>query len=127
MAQPDKQLRQLLDILDAVEDAPGSLGEILQQAQVGLVGSDAHGGDRNSLAAQVRNKQIVFVILSIGIAVGEQNNLAYRKPAFDQIRRRDFQRLFEVGASSGLQPHDFLLQLRPVHAQRMQPGNHVRL
>ena len=127
MAQPDEELGQLLDVLHAVEDAAGRFGEIFQQAQVGLIGSDAHGGDRNPFARQIGNQQVVFVILAIGIAVGQQDDLAHRQAAYDQVSRRDFQRFLEIGAAAGLQAQNLLLELSAIHAQRMQTRNHVGL
>ena len=67
------------------------------------------------------------MILAIGVTVRQQDNLAHRQAADDQVSRRDFQGFFEVGAAPRLKTHNLLLELSAVHAQRMQTRDHVGL
>ena len=78
-------------------------------------------------AGEFGDQIVVVVILAVGVAVGEQNHLAHRDAALQNLAFRDFERVLEVGAAAGLQAVDAIFQLAAILAQRLQMREHVRL
>src|SRR5713101_9115190 len=79
------------------------------------------------LAGKFRDQIVMVVIMAVGIAVGEQNDLPHRDGALQNFALGNFKRVLEVGATAGLEPVDAVFEFAAIVSERLQMGKHVGL
>jgi hypothetical protein len=79
------------------------------------------------LVRHARDEGVVVVILAIGVAVSQQDDLAHVDVALQNLALRNLQGFLEVGAAARLQPVDARLELAALVAERLQVAKHVGL
>ena len=102
----DHELRERLHVRDVVESAAGGARDLVQQVQIHRVVADADGRDRHVVAREVGDQLVVVGGAAVGVAVGQQDDVADAAAGGDQAPPRALERFLEVRAAAVLELAD---------------------